>query len=120
MYIYVAILIAGLATGFAGGWKTQGWRHDAAELARTQVESRDRVKKMDRGDEAATAHEEDKAKIQTKYVTIVRKVDRVVQNPAYRSVCLPADGLQLANDAITRGEAASLPAPAVPRSAPPK
>jgi hypothetical protein len=114
MYLYAAILIAGLLGGFTSAWKVQAWRHDAAALARTQAESRDRVKKIERGDEAAAQHEGFKSKEEVRYVTITKQVDRVVKDPVYRNICLPPAGLQLANDAIAGSEPASEPAPAVP------
>jgi hypothetical protein len=40
------------------------------------------------------------------YRTITKTVDRIVERPVYRSVCLDDDGLRAANDAIA-GEAAA-------------
>jgi len=114
MYVYAAILIAGLLGGFTSAWKVQAWRHDAAEFARAQVEARDRVKKIERGDEAAAKHEGFKAKEDVRYVTITKRVDRVVKEPVYRNICLPPAGLQLANDAIAGRESASEPSTTVP------
>lgn len=109
MYTYVATALVAGALAFGAAWKTQNWRYAAKELERTRIEGRDQLKKVERGDDAASAHEATKAKIETKYVTITRKVDRVVKEPVYRNVCLPPAGLQLANDAIAGGGAASEP-----------
>lgn len=115
MYLYAAILIAGLLSGFAGAWKVQDWRHDAAELERVQLESSDRLKKIERGDEAAQAHEATKAKEEIRYVYRTKIVDRIVERPGYAAQCWDADGLRVLNDAIAGREPAGEPAPAVRR-----
>ena len=38
MWVYFATALIALATGFAGGWKVQGWRWGAAEAERLQLE----------------------------------------------------------------------------------
>lgn len=116
MYAYVATAIAALLIGFGGGWKTQAWRHDAAELERTRVESRDRLKKIERGDEAAVAHEQFKAKEEIRYVYRTQMVDRIVERPVYRNQCFDDDGLRLLNDAIAGRDAPGQPASTVPGS----
>jgi outer membrane murein-binding lipoprotein Lpp len=119
MYLYAAILAAGLLSGFAGAWKVQDWRHDAAELERSKVESRDRLKKMERGDDAAQAHEATKAKEEIRYVYRTKIVDRIVADPRYAQSCFDDSGMRLLNDAIAGREPAGEPAPAVPRPAEP-
>jgi len=119
MYLYATILAAGLLTGFAGAWKVQDWRQDAAELERAKVESRDRLKKMERGDDAAQAHEGFKAKTEIVYVDRIKRVDRIVERPVYAAQCWDADGLRELNAAIAGREPSGEPAPAVPRPAEP-
>lgn len=95
-------------------WQTQTWRHDANELARTRIEGRDQVKRMDRIDDAATRHEAFKKTEEIRYVTRTKIVDRIVDRPVYRSACFDDDGLQLINAAIGGADSAGQPAPAVP------
>lgn len=113
MYIYAAILIAGLAVGFSGAWKTQDWRYGAKEAERQRIEARDHLKKIDRGDEAAAKHEEFKAKESVRYVYRTKIVDRIVERPGYAAQCWDADGLRVLNDAISGSQPTSEPAPAV-------
>ena len=119
MYVYAAIMIAGLALGFTGGWTTNGWRHDAQRAVEHAAAARDLAKRMDRVDEAATAHEEFKAKEEVRYVERVKVVRQLVDRPVYRNVCLDGDGVRLLNDAIAGREGAGQPAPTVPAAAKP-
>lgn len=114
-----AAVLAALAAGFAGGWKTEAWRNSANELDRVRVESRDQVKRIDRIDEAAGGHETFKAAEEIRYVTRTKIVDRIVDRPVYRSACFDDDGLQLVNDAIAGTDSAGQPAAALPGPAAP-
>lgn len=57
--------------------------------------------------EASTALENAHARTEIKYRTIVQTVNQVVEKPVYRDQCLDADGLRLANAALTRSAPAS-------------
>jgi len=114
MYRYVAIALLGLVLGFGGGWKTQAWRYDSAELDRSRAASRDQLKKIERVDDAAAKHETFKAKEQIRYVYRTQLVDRIVERPVYRDACFDDDGLRVLNDAIAGREPAGEPASAVP------
>jgi hypothetical protein len=59
-----------------------------------------REKEAQRASEAALELEKAKAKTKVVYRTITQEVDRVVEKPVYREVCLDPDGLQLANAAL--------------------
>jgi hypothetical protein len=59
-----------------------------------------REKEAQRASEAATELEKAKAKTKVVYRTITQEVDRVVEKPVYRDVCLDPDGLRLANVAL--------------------
>lgn len=113
MYSYISIAVACVLFGFAGGWKTQAWRHDAADLARQQVEARDHVKRIERGDEAAVSHEAMKAKTEIVYVDRIKRVDRIVERPVYSAQCWDSDGVRELNDAIAGSGATGEPAPAL-------
>lgn len=109
-----AAVLAALVMGFAGGWKTEAWHNAANELARTRIEGRDQVKRMDRIDDAAARHESFKKTEEIRYVTRTKIVDRIVDRPVYRSACFDDDGLQLVNAAIAGTDSAGQPASAVP------
>ena len=113
MYTYVVTAIVAAALAFGTAWKTQNWRYGAKEAERQRIEARDRVKKIERGDEAAAAHEGFKAKTEIVYVDRIKRVDRIVERPVYSAQCWDADGLRELNDAIAGREAPSEPAPAV-------
>ena len=106
--------LAALAIGFAGGWKTEAWRNAANELARVRIAARDEVKRIERVDDAAVAHESFKTNEEIRYVTRTKIVERIVDRPVYRTACFDDDGLQLVNAAIAGADSAGQPAPAVP------
>lgn len=105
-----AALIAGaLAAG--GAWRVQDWRYGAKEAARLEEVARDRMRAEKNIDVAATGYEKDKARIRTEFITITEEVERVIEKPVYRDVCLDADGLRVLSDAI-RGPAPASSQPA--------
>lgn len=98
MYIYVAILLAGLAGGFTGAWQVQNWRHGTAQNEQAKVNDAIRETREAAQQGAAEAI----AALKPVNTTIVQKVQREVQtNTVYRDCKLPPAGLQLANQALT-------------------
>ena len=121
IYTYVAVALISGACAATAAWQVQGWRHDSIEHAR-QVNQRatERLQRQN-SNTAAVAHESDKVRIETEYRDVIREVQRVVEKPVYRNVCLDPDGLSVIGDALARayndpGE----PGNAVPKAAAPK
>ena len=78
-------------------------RSEGAKSVRLEWEEATRVqreKEAQRAAEAATELEKVKTKTKVVYRTITQEVDRVVEKPIYRDVCLDPDGLRLANAAL--------------------
>lgn len=66
-------------------------------------------------DVAATSHEQFQERERVVYQTITETVDRIVERPVYRNVCLDTSGLRALADAIHgRADDPGQPAPAVP------
>ena len=118
--LLVAALLAGLALGGTAGWQIQGWRRDSADAERVQAEARDAFRRAERADGAAVRHETTRAAIRAQQQIITREVERVVESPVYRDVCLDAGGLQLVAQAAAAAASASQPAPAVPAASAPR
>jgi hypothetical protein len=115
-YVIVgAIIGAGLA-GATGAWKVQNWRHDAMEKERIEAAQETARLRARVADTASVSHEDFKEKERVVYQVITQTVDKIIERPVYRNVCLDADGLRSLNDAI-RGSntGTSKPAPAVSR-----
>lgn len=98
MYVYAAILVAGLLGGFTGAWQVQNWRHGAEQNVQAREErAREETRKA-----AQEGAAEAIAALKPVNTTIVQKVQREIQtNTVYRDCRLPADGMRLANEAIT-------------------
>lgn len=110
-------LIAGLALGGTGGWWVQGWRWRAADADRLELEREARRGQVHAADGAAVRHETTRAAIRAQQQFISREVERVVESPVYRDVCLDADGLRLVVQAAGAAANPGQLAPAVPASA---
>lgn len=110
----LAIALVLLVAGFGAGvrWHA-GQDAIAAQEAREQVERQRRFDEK-RVDVAAAGHQADEREIRTEFITITEEVERVVEKPVYRDVCLDDDGLRALRAAIGPGAAASEPARAVP------
>lgn len=109
----IAALIA-LVIGASGAWKVQEWHFAANEAARLEHEAEVRRLQARQADTAATGYEADRVQIKTEIQTILQEVERVVEKPIYRDVCLDADGLRILESATRGGAATGKPAPALP------
>lgn len=117
IWVRLAASIAALSVAFWAGWSVQDWRRyarelnareDAAELQRLQARGADR---------AAVAHEDFKERERVVYQTITQTVDRIVDRPVYRNVCLDDDGVRAINAAVRGSDGnPGEPAAAVPES----
>lgn len=122
MYIYAAILIAGLLSGFTAGWKVQAWRHDSAALAaQEQARETEKMRRQAAG-LAATQHEQAREKIRTEFVTITERVTNVVQSDpvVFDRVCVNPDGLRELAEAARATGYPGKPSPAVSAPKPSK
>lgn len=88
----IVIFCAGLCGHKLGAESVQvKWDKAIAEqAAKDQAKTNVAVDKLENGN----------AKAKVVYRTITQNVDRVVEKPVYRSVCLDADGLLVANQAL--------------------
>lgn len=115
IYTHALALIVGLAAGFAGAWNVQAWRHDSAELKRTQAAKTEFLKREKEAYAPSVAHEQFKQRERVVYEVITETVDKIVERPVYLQFCADDDGVRLINRAV-RGSAddPGEPGPAVP------
>jgi hypothetical protein len=119
LYTPAAAALIAAALAATGAWQVQNWRYGAKEAERLQLVAEQARASIRAADAAATRHEADKQAIRARVRVITQEVDRVVEKPVYRSVCLDADGLRILEAAIAESApTARQPAPAVPAAAP--
>lgn len=114
LIIALAIAAASALAGFGAAWQVQAWRADAAELARLEAVkdiNRENATLANRG---STTFEKDRTQNETRTRTITVEVDKIIDRPVFRNVCVDPDGLRLLNAQIRRGATASEPGSAVP------
>lgn len=116
----VATLLVGVAVGGVAAWRVQTWRHDSAELARQQDRESLNKRQVRTMDSASAGYEGDRATARTKFRTITKEVDRVVEKLVYRDMCFDADGLLLIERAIGSAPGAGEPSGSVPPSGEPE
>ena len=113
-HLVVGALAAALA--FGAGWQVQGWRRDADELQRREDAAEMLRMQARKADTSAVTHEDFKERERVVYKTITETVDRIVDRPVYRNVCLDDDGMRALSAAIHgRTEDTRQPTPAVPK-----
>lgn len=104
-YIYLVYIL--LVVLVLGGTYLKG-RLDGREIcnnriAEIQTESFNKERAAyARATQAAAELEDARSQAAVKYRTITKEVQRVVEKPVYRDVCLDSDGLRLANDALRK------------------
>lgn len=111
------LLAACLVAGFGAGWQVQAWRYTAAQADQAAEQAQAVQQAASQADAAASGHEATKERIRVEFQTVYRDVERVVEKPVYRDVCLDDDGMRVLRAAIA-GTAASEPASAVPGAGP--
>lgn len=101
MYVYVVIAIGAALLSAIGTWNVQNWRFDSQRLAAAeQVREVEKFRRQ-AANKGATAHEADKVRIHTEFVPITKEVEKIVERPVYKNICLDADGLAVLQQAIS-------------------
>jgi len=101
VYVYVAIALAAAIASGTAVWNVQNWRFDSQRLAAAeQVREVEKFRRQ-AANKGATAHEADKVRIRTEFVPITKEVEKIVERPVYKNICLDADGLAVLQQAIS-------------------
>lgn len=74
---------------------------DAVRLEWEEANRKQREAEATQGNQAAEKKEQGDAKAKVVYRTITQTVDKIVERPVYRNVCLDDDGLRSANAALS-------------------
>lgn len=117
--IYPIIALIILAVGFSAGWGVRGWRADSEELARQEQIREDTARHEKAVDAAAVKHEQFKSSAAAREQVVVKEVERVVERPVYRNVCLDDDGLRILNSDIAARTSSGVASSAVPSASTP-
>ena len=115
LYGLLALAILGTLAGIGYSIRKAGMDAVRAEWAEANRQARE--KEAAQAGKAAEKLEAKREKAKVIYRTITKEVDKIVERPVYRSVCLDTDGLRLARCAI-RGQDASACKPDKPVPAP--
>lgn len=103
----LAFVLSVSGAGIWGHWRgyDEAEARYKSEIAQMVVDAKEAQEADQRKREAAfmeasNNYEGDNAKAKVIYRTITRDVDKVVDRPVYRNVCLDDDGMRLANLAL--------------------
>lgn len=115
IYTHAAALIVGLSVGFAGAWNVQSWRADSAQLKRVEQAKTEFLRRDKEAYTPSVAHEQFKQRERVVYEVVTETIDKIIERPVYRNICLDADGLRALNAAVNgSSEDSSKPSPTVP------
>ena len=112
-----ATLLAGALAGGYGAHQVTSWAYESKALKTQQRAARDLARAVEQQDRAVAEFTKDQQHARIEYRTITRKVDKIVERPVYRNVCLDADGMRQLSAAIA-GRATPEPEPARPVPSP--
>lgn len=101
IYTHAAVAALAVVVGFAGGWKTQGWRWDAADKQRLEQETADLRRITEHARQASGTYEDKRTANETRYRTVTVTLEKIVERPVYLQSCIDADGLRLINAQIS-------------------
>ena len=102
-YLFGALAILGTLATI--GYRIRESGKESVRLEWAEANRAARAAEEKKAQEAATKTEAVRVEIRYRTKTITKEVDRIVDRPIYRSVCLDPDGLRLARCAI-RGQSA--------------
>lgn len=107
-WAFYLVAVLGIAlTGFASGVKYEkGVWAQAEQKAQVNQRATERLQRQNT-DTAAEIHEGDKTKLRVVYRTITEEVERVIEKPVYRDVCLDDDGLRILRSAVAGANGAA-------------
>lgn len=100
-YTHAAVACIALAIGFAGGWKTQGWRWDATEKQRLEQEAKAQHRATERAQASSGVFEQKRSANEIRYRTVTVTLEKIVERPVYLSACFDSDGLRILNAQIS-------------------
>lgn len=98
LYGLIALAILAALAGIGRSIYNAGF--DAAKLECEEAAREQREIEVAQAAEAGTKLENGNAKAKIVYRTITRDVDKIVERPVYRNICLDSDGLRNANAAL--------------------
>ena len=105
LYLLAGIAALAMLSGIA--YKIRESGKDAVRLEWAEANRKAREAEAAKGDAAAKGLEVDRGKTRTIFKTITQTVDKIVEKPVYRNVCLEPDGLCIANAALLEKSADS-------------
>lgn len=114
IYNYAITALIAAALSSAGTWKIQTWRFESREKERIEAQLKLRKTQEKAASAASTAFEQDRTKNEKRTRTVYVKVDKIIDRPVYRNICVDADGLRLLNGAIGRIDDAGEPGGPLP------
>lgn len=116
LLVYGIIAAVIFASGFATGWKTDGWKHDSERLAQLEAAAQANDAAARRMDQSAELLESRIAALKASSRTFYNETRSEVVKPVYTSAdcSLPPSGVVLRNRAAEAANNPSQPAPAVP------
>lgn len=112
----LAALAVAAGASFSAGWTAQGWRRDSAALEQQVDDRAAEHRQLERLDAVADKAAKSQTAQQQRARVIYQEVERVVEKPVYRDVCLDDDGLRVLTSAIHGANDPGQPAPALPAS----
>jgi hypothetical protein len=114
-----ATTLIAFAAGGWSGWTAKSWQTGRQDAQRIERQARDILRQIERGQTAADTYTQEQQDAEPTRQAITRTVEKIVQRPVYRNVCLDTDGLQQLGAAIHTGAPAGGAAAPVPRPATP-
>lgn len=107
-YLAIGALVFALSLGGAGYWKGHNdgtasgqLKIDKLEADAKEASQHEAQLRLIQSSNASTGFENDNAKAKVVFRTIHDQVERIVDRPVFRNVCLDDDGLRLANAALS-------------------
>lgn len=104
--LQIALIVAGscFLAGTGAGWTARGYVADSRELAARKQADSNKVDAAESVSAAASQHSANEAKLNKDKETVYVEVEKIIERPVYRNVCIDDDGLRQLERAIQLGE----------------
>ncbi len=99
--IYALVLLVGLSAGTYAGYKIESAVSAQAEVKAMNLAEAKYTALARHEDAVAVEYEQRLVAAKAQQLVVTQTVEKIVTRPVYNNVCLDADGLKAANEALT-------------------
>lgn len=97
---FLLLFMLAVANNYAGKLKKMDAKCKAQVAKIEQAQHAALIKQQDKANEVSASYESERAEQQVKTQVVYKTIEKIIERPVYRNVCIDGDGLQQINSLI--------------------